>query len=419
MTSTNLSLTQRRRAMTGLFSAVALAATGYIPAVSVAPLVAEDLMGSAHWSGLPGAVTVLGMALGAGLLTRAMEWRGRRFGLMLGFAVATLAILAGATAVETGAFGLFLATLFVFGGGYGSRHLARYAAGDLYSSRHRGTAISVIVWAGTIGSVGGPLLLEPSQGLALRLGLRGLVGPYLLAAVASALAFTLLRLLVPSLPSTVGPVSADSPSTASLPLPQKRQLLRPARVRFALVAMMFGQFVMVLIMSMTPIHIRHAGESLSVVGLVFSAHTLGMFALSPLTGWLSDRWGRVPVILTGETMVLASALLAAPAAGDDRVRLVISLFLLGLGWNFGFVAGSALLSESVSEDQRLRIQGLADTIVWTSAAAASLLAGVLLAVTGYRGLSLIGGVAILIPPMVYARLRVAMQGERSASLSEA
>jgi MFS family permease len=415
--------------MAGLFSAVALAATGYIPAVSVAPLVAEDLMGSTHWSGLPGAVTVLGMALGAGLLTTAMQWRGRRFGLLLGFAVATVAILLGAMAVEAGGFTLFLATLFVFGAGYGSRHLARYAAGDLYSRRHRGTAISVVVWAGTIGSVGGPLLLEPSQTLALRLGLRGLVGPYLLAAIASALAWFLLRVLVPPLPESqrsdsssdtsrvAGDDAADGPLAPSKPIrSSKRNLLRPARVRFALVAMMFGQFVMVLIMSMTPIHIRHAGESLSVVGLVFSAHTLGMFALSPLTGWLADRWGRVPLILTGEVMVLASALLAAPAAGDDRIRLVVSLFLLGLGWNFGFVAGSALLSESVSEDQRLRIQGLADTIVWTSAAAASLLAGVLLAIIGYRGLSLIGGLAILAPPMVYARLRLAMQRERVVSL---
>ncbi len=401
-----LTASQRRFAMSGLFGAVALAAIGYIPALSVAPLVAEDLVGSPRWSGVPGAVTVLGMALGASLLSRVMERFGRNFGLSLGFAVATVAVAGTAWSVVLGSLGLVLTTLFLFGAGYGARHLARYAAGDLYPREQRGAAISLVVWAGTIGAVVGPLLLQPSQEIAQRLGAEGLVGPYLLAALASLLAWGLLRILVPPLPDAVGTTELTvlDPAGPALRV-RKRNLLRPVRVRFALVAMMVGQFVMVLIMSMTPVHIRHAGEGLTIVGLVLSAHTFGMFALSPLTGFLADRWGRLPVIFTGEAMLLAAALLAAPAAGHDRLQLVVSLFLLGLGWNFGFVAGSALLSESVPDEHRVRAQGLADTIVWSSAAAGSTLGGLLLAMVGYSGLNLIGAAAVTIPPLTYAWLR--------------
>ena len=390
--------------MIGLFSAVALAAIGYIPAFSVAPLVAEDLFGSPRWSGLPSSIAVFGMALGASFLSSVMARRGRNFGLLLGFAVSTLAVMVAAWGVQAASFPIFLISLFIFGGGYGARHLARYAAGDLYPLEHRGAAISIVVWAGTIGSIVGPLLLKPSQQFALGFGLTGLVGPYLLAAVASVFAWLLLKLLLPPLPHPKTPSSAAKEDALPAPRVRKRQLLSPPRLRFALVAMMVGQFVMVLIMSMTPVHIRHAGEDLSVVGLVFAAHTFGMFALSPLTGILADRWGRVPVILTGEAMLIASGLLAAPATGNDQVRLVISLFLLGLGWNFGFVGGSALLTESVPEEHRLRIQGFADTIVWSSAAAGSLIAGVLLDIIEYRGLGYFGAAVSLIPPLLGLRL---------------
>ena len=397
-----MSTTDRRRAMLGLFAAVALAATGYISVISVAPLVAEEMIGSPLWSGVPSAVTIGGMALGASLLSAIMARNSRRFGLLLGFVVASIALSFAALAVGIGSFPLFLVAMFIFGAGYGSQYLSRYAAGDLYDAHHRGTAISLVVWAGTVGSIVAPLLLNPSYRLAERFAVKGLVGPFLLAIAASVLTCFLLVLLVPPLPPPGGHAGGSSavPSRHAL-----AELLARPRVRFALVAMMTGQFVMVLIMSMTPIHIRHAGESLGTVGLVFSAHTLGMFGLSPVTGRLSDRWGRIHVILVGEAMLLAAALMAASSAGDQRWLLVGSLFLLGLGWNFGFVAGSALITESVPEPNRLRIQGLADTIVWSTAATASLAAGFILAAAGYAILSLVGAALVLVPPLVAARYR--------------
>ena len=107
-------------------------------------------------------------------------------------------------------------------------------------------------------------------------------------------------------------------------------------------------------MAMTPIHIRNAGLGLNTVGLVISAHTFGMFALSPLTGWLTGRIGLVRVIVIGQIMLITSAAMAIPLQGDDTALLVVALWLLGLGWNFGFVAGSALVTEGLTGALRLR-----------------------------------------------------------------
>jgi MFS family permease len=175
------------------------------------------------------------------------------------------------------------------------------------------------------------------------------------------------------------------------------------------VALLIGQVVMVLIMTMTPVYIRRAGEGLGIVGLVISAHTLGMFAVSPVTGLLADRLGRVPVMLAGQAILAMSAVMAATAAGDDRALLVVSLFLLGLGWNFGFVAGSAYLTEGVPAAARIPLQGVADAVVWTSGAAASLSSGFLLELSGYPALSIIGAALVAIPVLAYLRLRPTVQ----------
>jgi len=167
-----------------------------------------------------------------------------------------------------------------------------------------------------------------------------------------------------------------------------------------------------MIMTMTPVHIRRAGEELGIVGLVIAAHTLGMFAFSPLTGFLSDRFGRVRVIVIGQGMLLVSAVLASFAAGDERVLLVTSLFLLGLGWNFGFVAASALLTEGAPAAARVPLQGLADSIVWTSAAIASLSSGALLEAGSYSLLALLGASLVVIPFVVLVKYRPGLAGAR-------
>jgi MFS family permease len=175
----------------------------------------------------------------------------------------------------------------------------------------------------------------------------------------------------------------------------------------ALIGLSVSQVVMVLIMVMTPIHVRHHGHSMGTVGVIISAHTLGMFAVSPLTGMVADRVGRLPVILAGQAVLAVSAVLAAVADESSTGMLVAALFLLGLGWNFSFVAGSVLLTEGAAPESRVRLQGLGDAVMWTSAAAASISSGLLLAAGSYAVLCVVAGCLTVLPIAVATRLRVA------------
>jgi MFS family permease len=153
---------------------------------------------------------------------------------------------------------------------------------------------------------------------------------------------------------------------------------------------------MVLVMTMTPIHIRNGGHGLFAVGAVMASHTFGMYAFSPVAGWLSDRLGRTPMIGAAVVFLCASGILAA-AADPGAWSHAFALLLLGLGWSFGFVAASALLTESTPRADRLRLQGIADAWVWASAAAAGVISGLLLTEVGYAALSLTGSVLALAP----------------------
>lgn len=322
--------------------------------------------------------------------------------MVTGQAISVVGALVAAVAVHTSTFPLLVVGLFLFGVGNSSDRLARYAAADITPGERRGSAIALVVWAGTIGSVIGPALLEPAQRFGENVGVTGLAGPYLIATIALVVSGVVLATLLR--PDPLEFAQDERPLEGAEPTPVQT-LLRIPKVAFSIVALVIGQVVMVLIMTMTPIHIRSAGQSLGVVGLVISAHTLGMFALSPVTGWLADRLGRLRVVLVGEVLLLVAALTASLASGGDRLLLVGALFLLGLGWNFGFVAGSALVIEDVDPHARLRVQGVADAFVWMSGAVATLASGFLLDAGGYAELNLVGAALVLIPPLVLLRIR--------------
>jgi MFS family permease len=173
-------------------------------------------------------------------------------------------------------------------------------------------------------------------------------------------------------------------------------------------ALVAGQFVMVLIMTMTPLHMVQHGHGLAMVGLVLSAHTFGMFALSPISGRLTDRFGSVRVIYLGCVILAIAALLSATAPPEGGALLLFALFLLGFGWNLGFVAGSTMLTGGVSLTERTRIQGLADALIWSTAATASLTSGFVVAAASYTALGLLAAAAILIPVWVLTSRRSAL-----------
>ena len=157
-----------------------------------------------------------------------------------------------------------------------------------------------------------------------------------------------------------------------------------------------GHLVMVGVMAMTPVHIRSAGHTaehtLRIVGLVLSFHVAGMYAFSPLVGWLTDRIGRRPVVLGGIALLLAACAVAG-TAGHDSARLAAGLMILGLGWSGTMVAGSTMLSDSISVELRPAAQGLSDLVMGLAGATAGALSGVVVEAWSYPMLTLLASLA--------------------------
>jgi MFS family permease len=387
----------RQRTVLSLMAGVALGSTGHIAAVTVATIVARDLAGSAAWSGAPGATVVLGAALGSTLLSRLMVTRGRAPGLTLGYLIGVSGAVVATIAVIGRSLPLLLLGTALIGFGNSSNQLSRYVAADLFPVARRASAIGLVVWGATFGAVLGPNLIGWAGGIGEGIGLPPLAGAYLLPVVfvgaAALLSFAFLR---PD-PYVLADRSEPEVSTAEAKnIPLERILRRP-HVPAAIVALVAGQFVMVLIMTMTPLHMTDHGHDLAAVGLVISGHTFGMFALSPLSGRLTDRFGSWPVVATGLTVTGLSAVLSAMAPPEGGPILFVGLFLLGYGWNLGFVAGSALLTHGLSLAERTRLQGVTDALIWSSAGAASLGSGLVMAVAGFTTLGLLGAAVVVFP----------------------
>lgn len=412
----------RRRLAWTLFTTATLTSTGYIAAGTVAPLVADEVLDLGPLLGVPAALAISGSAVGASALAPLMA-RSRRLGLLVGFVtsiVGGLVAVAGTVEADPWLFGAGMAAL---GFGNAAGHQVRYAASDMYPEGRRGSVIGTIVWASTIGAVAGPVLVTPAGAIAVAAGAPEVVGGIAVGAAGFALAWLFVagalrpdpaelaeRDPVVTDPVPVAPeVGAVGPGEAGLaaPPPTAREAsARPSHVRVALIAMGTGHAVMVLLMSVTAIRLRHGGHGLGAVSVALSLHVLGMYGLTPLFGRWSDRVGPLPVLLAGLGTVAASALLAAVAPAHDAALLTAAMFLLGLGWSAGFVAGSGLLATGVATSARARLQGRADTLVFTAAGAASLSAGALLDRVGYPTLSLIGtALALLAGHQVWRRRR--------------
>jgi MFS family permease len=402
----------RRRMRWVLFGVSALGSTGYIAAVTVGTLVAAELSGGPALGGLPTAVTTIGTASAASLLALTMLRIGRRGGILLGLAVGALGGGVVFAAVLLASIPLLLVGSALTGFANAAGNLGRYIAADMVPPERRASEIGVVVWGTTIGTVVGPNLAAPAGALAAAAGLPELAGAYAVTiafvGLAAVVGYVVLRpepyaLADPSALHRPVATTERAPATATI-------LLRPT-VLVALVTFVAAQVVMVLIMTMTPLHLMAHGHGLDTVGFVLSAHTFGMFGLSPLSGRLTDRFGAVPVIGSGLATLALAALLAAIAPPDGGFGLTIALFLLGYGWNLCFVAASAMISHGLALAERTRIQGIADTLTWGTAAFASLASGLVVASASYTTLGFLG-MALLLPPalMLVVRGRVATAG---------
>jgi MFS family permease len=387
----------RRRMLWTLFAISALGSTGYIAAGTVGTIVAAEIAGDAAFGGLPTTVAVLGTAAAASLLSGLMLRTGRRPGLLAGLSVGVTGAAIAVAAVVIGSIPLLLVGTLMAGFANGVAQLGRYVAADLARPERRASAIGTVVWGSTIGAVVGPNLIAPAGEVSGSLGLPALAGAYVVTAVFIGLAVILAALLLRPEPYALADPTALEPRPTGTEAPALSALVRRPAVLVGLVALVAGQVVMVLIMTMTPLHLVDHGHSLATIGIVLSAHLFGMFALSPISGRLTDRFGSPRIIAAGLATLAAAAILSAVAPPDGGPTLTLALFLLGYGWNLGFVAASAMLTHGLHLAERTRIQGFADGLVWTSAAVASLSSGILVASSSYATLGLVAVALLLMP----------------------
>ena len=395
----------QRRTVGVLSGGVALSGLGVTVGITVGGLLARDVAGTDSASGLGQTAGVLGAAVIAVPLARLSDRSGRRAGLAAGYAVAVVGAVLAVWAAALSSLPLLLVGLFAFGAASACGLLARYAAADLAPAERRGRALSLVVWATTVGSVLGPNLAGPGDDLGRRLGLPALGGAFAVSAVVFAVvAAVVLLLLRPDpllLARRLGGGGGVGPRPRRATGAAVRAVWATPAGRLGLTAVVVSHAVMVGVMVMTPVHMGHAGgapgTTLRVIGLVISVHVAGMYLFSPLVGLLADRAGRAPTVAVGGGLLLAAAALAGTAAPGAAVQLAFGLLLLGLGWSCGLIAGSTLVTESVGPAVRPTAQGATDLLMGLGAAVAGLAGGPLLALGGFPLVSAVS--AALVAPL--------------------
>lgn len=334
----------------------------------------------------------LGAAAFAVPLSSLAARAGRRPALALGWASGAVGAVLTILGAEARVLPFLMVGLPFFGASSAANLQSRFAAVDRAEPSRMGRTLSLVVWSTTVGAVAGPNLTGPGASVARTLGLPALAGPMLFStaafAVAAVLTFTLLR------PDPLVPrASAATPHRgvrAALPFLRGRTLV-------AVLTIATSHAVMVAVMALTPVHMQDHGAGLEIIGLTISLHIAGMYALSPVMGWASDRWGPDRVILTGQA-VLLMAVTVAGTSGESEVRITIGLTLLGIGWSASVIAGAAMLSGSLAVEDGLVVQGFSDLAMNLAGAIAGLLAGGVVALSGFGTLN--AAAAALTVPVV-------------------
>ncbi|AVL96988.1 MFS transporter [Microbacterium paraoxydans] len=405
MTEVALTATQQqavqRRTVLVLSLGQVLGGIAFGATVSLGALLAADISGSDALSGLATASVTLGAAVCAIPLARMAARLGRRRALTLGNLFALIGIAVVILAASVRVFPLLLVGILLIGAGNAGNLQSRFAATDLAAPQHRGRDLSIVVWSTTIGGVAGPLLLGPGEIVGQAIGMPPQTGSYVFSFVAQCAALALY--LVALRPDPL--LAAQRLAQAAAAATSAAVADRPRVARYAVFAIAGSHVVMASVMAMTPVHLSHMAHGAhgaaatpadvsALVGITIALHVGGMYALSPVFGVLADRWGRLRVVLLGQAL-LGGALAFAVFAGTEAWGVMVALILLGLGWSAATVAGAALLTEASAPDVRTRRQGRSDSLMSLSAAAGSVLAGVVLSNFQYAGLGIAASVLVL------------------------
>jgi MFS family permease len=332
-------------------------------------------------------MSTLGTALFAIPLARLAGRVGRRYALATGGTIGLIGAIMVILAASANSLPFLLFGMLVLGAGGAVNLQTRFAAADLAKPETRARDLSLVVWATTIGVVAGPNLVGPGDALGETLGLPPLTGAFALAAIAQLLAAILYLTSLRPDPLLVAKKRQAAEGAIQI-APKKgfgaalKILAATPAAAVAVFALAMSHATMVAVMAMTPVHLALHGVIIPLIGLTISLHTAGMYAFSPIFGWLADRWGRTTVILLGQAILLAS-LLVNFSAPDSVPAVTVALVLLGLGWSAATVASSALLTESVEPQDRTTVQGFSDTVMSLAGAGGGALAGLVLAAVGY------------------------------------
>ncbi|MDJ1133165.1 MFS transporter [Streptomyces iconiensis] len=406
----------RRRVQWALVVSQILGGLGVATAIALAAVLATEIGGSEAVAGLASTSSVVGTALLSLPFAALMAARGRRVGLTVAYAVAAVGGTVVVVAATLENFPLLLVGMAAFGAGSSANLQARFAAADLAEPARRGRAISTVVWATTIGAVLGPNVAAPAGRSVAGLGIPEAAGPFAWGTGVFVVAALLVHLMLRPDPLLTARALARAGAGAKGEETGGERSLRAglaavtasSSARVALVAIAGSHTVMVSVMVMTPVDLGGHGAGLELIGLVISGHITGMYAFSPVMGWLADRIGRLSVILLGVALLACATALAGTSNGN-HAQSAAGLFLLGLGWSAGLVSGSALLTDSVPQPARAAVQGLSDLIMNSAAGVGGVLSGLVVAEAGYGWLNALAA-ALLIPVAAMALL----PGRRSA-----
>jgi MFS family permease len=452
-------MTSHIREQAKLITAQLLSGAGIASGYAVGGLLAEEITGQTSMAGFAQMSVILGAGLIAYPLAVLAGRSGRRKALTLGFGIGTLGAVVVLIGVALQFLPLFMLGMMMCGSSTASGLQARYAAVDLADPAAAGRAMSLVVWATTVGSVLGPSFTAPGAHLGETLGMNGLAGPYLISMVAFALATlsasTLTKTVAagtdhPGEPRLDDPghdgegtaedngnaasakeTAATNRSTtteATAPPPMKLgEALRFALARpvplFAMITIIAGQMMMTNVMVMTPVHMDHQEFSLGAIGIVVSIHIAGMYALSPVFGWMADRWGSGVVIAGGAgifVLTIALGVIDAVAPESSMVLLSTALSLLGIGWSMFLIGGSSLLTASVPAHAKVPLQGASDSAMNLGGALMAAMAGSVLGAGGFLWINLMATFVLLIAVGFSIRAIPLMSwpGRRAPALAE-
>lgn len=368
---------------------------GLAAGISVGALLVQQMTGDSSISGVPTALFTLGSAVTAYTVGKISQKYGRRIGLSTGFFVGGIGALGVIFAAILNNLILLFIALFVYGAGTATNLQARYAGTDLATKEQRAKAISTTMVMTTFGAVAGPNLISTMGNVAESLHMPALAGPFILSMFAYLLAgLTLFLMLRPDPLQIAKQLEQNQPSSQAMVM-DFSQAQRKDGIFVGATVMILTQIVMVAIMTMTPIHMTLHGHSLTSIGLVIGFHVGFMYFPSLITGVLVDKFGRTVMIIGAAITLVAAGLLAAYAPTDSLTLLIIALALLGLGWNFGLISGTALIVDHTTIAERAKVQGTIDVFIAISGAAAGLLSGLIVAKTSYGLLSISGALISL------------------------